>query len=121
MPNFMDEGVSDDSTKDLAKIYESTKSIEETLLEYVEDELLNTERPTLDHFELAVEAIKKFALGAFDNHPKCKRSKNDIEMAVILWIADEKSNEVKREDLLKRLDILCDFVIAEAKKRLRKE
>lgn len=107
-------------TKDLAVHYENTKSIEETLLEYVEDELLSVKKPTLDSFEMAVEALKKFALGAFDNHPKCKRSTNDIEMAVILWVADEKQNEIKREDLLKRLDILGEFMLEEVKKRLRK-
>jgi len=107
-------------TKDLAVHYEKSKSIEETVLEYVEDELLSVKKPTLDNFEMAVEALKKFALGAFDNHPKCKRSSNDIEMAIILWIADEKQNEIKREDLLKRLDILGEFMLEEVKKRLRK-
>lgn len=112
----MDEDL--DST-DLSKIYEKTHSIEETLLEYVEDELLNPNKPSLNQFETAVESIKKFAIGCFDNHPKCKRSKNDIEMAVIIWISEEKSNEITKQDLLKRLDILGDFVIEEAKKRLR--
>jgi len=117
MPNFMDEDL--EATKDLAKIYENTHSIEETLLEYVEDELLNPEKPNLDQFETAVESIKKFAIGCFDNHPKCKRSKNDIEMAVIIWISEEKQNNLTKSDLLKRLDILGDFVIEEARKRLR--
>lgn len=106
-------------TKDLAVIYEKSKSIEETALEYLEDELLSIQKPTLDSFEVAVHQLKKFALGAFDGHPKCRRSNNDMEMAVILWIADEKANEIKRDDLLKRLDILGEFMIAEIKKRLR--
>jgi len=118
MPNYMDEDL--DSTKDLAKIYENTHSIEETLLEYVEDELLDPNKPNLDQFETAVESIKKFALGCFDNNPKCKRSKNDIEMAVIIWVSEEKENNITKKDLVKRLDILGNFVIDEAKKRLRK-
>lgn len=119
MPHYMDEDLSDDSTKDLAKIYERSKSIEETMVEYVEDELLNPVKPDLGCFEVAVEALKKFALGAFDNNPKCKRSTNDIEMAVILWVADEKENKIKRSDLVKRVNILGDFIIEEAKTRLR--
>jgi len=118
MPNYLDENP--DETKDLAKIYENTHSIEETLMEYVEDELLNPEKPDLDHFETVVESIKKFAIGCFDGHPKCKRSKNDIEMAVIIWVSEEKERNIDKNDLQKRLDILGDFVIEEAKKRLRK-
>jgi len=113
-----EEGIGID-TKDLAVHYENTKSMEEVILEYVEDELLSTKKPTLDSFEMAFEALKKFALGAFDNHPKCKRSSNDIEMAVILWVADEKQNNVKRDDLLRKLDILGEFMLDEVKKRLR--
>lgn len=119
MPHYMDEDLSDDATKDLAKIYERSKSIEETLVEYVEDELLNPVKPDLGCFEVAVEALKKFALGSFDNHEKCKRSKNDIEMAIILWVADEKGNKTSRKDLVKKLDVLGNFIIEEAKTRLR--
>lgn len=119
MPHYTNEDLADDSTKDLARIYERSKSIEETLVEYVEDELLNPTKPDLNNFEIAVEALKKFALGSFDNNPKCKRSSNDIEMAIILWIADEKQNKIKRSDLVKRLNILGDFIIEEAKMRLR--
>ncbi len=109
------------NSKDLAVIYEKTQSIEETILEYVEDELLGLKRPTLERFEIVVDALKKFALGVYDNHPKCKRSRNDIEMAVILWVHDEKKKEIKREDLLKKLNVLGDFMIDEVKKRLRRE
>ena len=116
MPNFLEDDIED--SKDLSKIYEKTHSIEETLIEYVEDELLDPEKPNLDQFETAVESIKKFALGCFDNHPKCKRSKNDIEMAVIIWISEEKEKNITKNDLVKRLDILGNFVIDEAKKRL---
>lgn len=116
---YRDKDLSDDITQDLAVIYERSKSIEETLIEYVEDELLNPVKPDLGCFEVAVEALKKFALGAFDNHEKCRRSKNDIEMAIILWIADQKKDNVSRKDLVKRINILGDFIIEEAKTRLR--
>jgi len=112
-----DEDFSDSS--DLAKIYEKTHSIEETLVEYIEDELLNPDKPNLKHFELVVEKFKKFAVGCYDDHPKCRRSRNDIEMAVIIWVSEEKGNNVAKSDLLKRLDTLGDFVIDEVKTRLR--
>jgi len=57
--------------KHLGNVYETTKSIEETCLEYVEDECLGDPRPDLNSFEIAVDAIKKWSLGSFDKFLIC--------------------------------------------------
>jgi len=106
--------------KHLGMVYESTKSIEETCLEYVEDECLGDPRPDLNSFEIAVDAIKKWSLGSFDKRKECLKGKNDIEMVFQLWIAEERERGATRNDIMKKLDVLGEFILSEAKKRLRK-
>lgn len=105
--------------KDLAMVYESTRSIEETCLEYVEDECLGDPRPDLNSFEIAVDAIKKWSLGSFDKRKECLRANNDIEMTFQLWIAEERGRGTTKNDVMKKLDVLGEFILSEARKRLR--